>query len=312
MTDPFDDSEGWERFDYSAADGLKLAGRKYGFGHRDALPVICLPGLTRNSSDFHELALHLSRDAARPRPVLALDLRGRGMSARDRDWRNYNVLTEADDVLAACAAAGISEAAFVGTSRGGLITMVLSAMRPAVIACAVLNDIGPQVDPRGLVRIRSYVEKGRDFQTWEAAVEAVRAIGQNHFPGWDDAMWARQARRIHAEKNGKIVRQYDPALMKTLKAIDFDNPIPAIWPQFAGLAQIPLLVLRGENSDLLAAETVKKMGEVHPAMQSVTVPKQGHAPDLGTEGLPLRIEAFIASVEAKRAKGRLRGITQKA
>jgi pimeloyl-ACP methyl ester carboxylesterase len=306
MTDPFDDGEGWERFDYSAPDGLKLAGRKYGFEHRDALPVICLSGLTRNSADFHELALHLSRDPARPRPVLALDYRGRGMSARDRNWHNYNVLTEAEDVLAGAAAAGIGEAAIVGTSRGGLITMILSAMRPALIACAVMNDIGPQVDPRGLVRIRSYVEKGRDFPDWAGAVEGVRGIGHNHFPAWDDAMWARQARRIYEERAGKVVRRYDPALMKTLKAIDFDNPIPAMWPQFTGLARVPVLVIRGGNSDLLSPETVEKMAEMHPGMESITVPGQGHAPDLGTEGLAARIGSFIGNAESKRAKARLR------
>jgi pimeloyl-ACP methyl ester carboxylesterase len=303
MADSLDDSEGWTRFDYAAADGLALSGRKYGFGAVDALPVICLPGLTRNSADFHALALHLSRHSQRPRPVLTLDYRGRGMSARDRNWRNYNVLTEADDVIAAAAAAGIGEAAFVGTSRGGLITMILSAMRPGLIACAVLNDIGPQIEPRGLVRIRSYVEKGRDFARWSDAVEAVKAIGQSHFPAWDEAMWERQARLIYAEGGRKIERRFDPALMKTLAAIDFDKPLPAMWPQFAGLGRVPVMVLRGANSDILSEETLAEMGRMHPRLESITVPQQGHAPDLGTQDLPRRIAAFIAGAEAKRAKG---------
>ncbi|HSO47497.1 MAG TPA: alpha/beta hydrolase [Rhizobiaceae bacterium] len=304
MSGTFDDSEGWTRFDYGAPDGLVLSGRKYGFGHADSLPVICLPGLTRNAADFHELALHLSRDAARPRPVLALDYRGRGLSQRDRNWRNYDVLTEAGDVLAAAEAAGIGEAAFVGTSRGGMITMILSAMRPALIACAVLNDIGPQIEPRGLVRIRSYLEKDRDYPGWDVAAATLKAAGQNHFPAWDDGMWMRQARRMYLESGRKIVRRYDPALLKTLAEIDFGHPLPTMWPQFAGLGRVPVIAIRGENSDIFAQETLERMQELHPRLESITVPGQRHAPDLGTEDLPRRIATFIASAEAKRAKAR--------
>ncbi len=304
MSETFDDSEGWTRFDYGAPDGLVLSGRKYGFGHADALPVICLPGLTRNAADFHELALHLSRGAARPRPVLALDYRGRGLSARDRDWRHYDVLTEAWDVLAAADAAGIGEAAFVGTSRGGMITMILSAMRPALIACAVLNDIGPQIEPRGLVRIRSYVEKDRDHPGWDEAAAALKAAGQNHFPAWDDGTWMRQARRMYIENGRRIVRRYDPALVKTLAAIDFDHPLPAMWPQFAGLARVPVLAIRAANSDILSQETLERMQQMHPRLESITVQGQGHAPDLGTGNLPSKIAAFVAAAEAKQAKAR--------
>lgn len=304
MSETFEDSEGWTRFDYGAPDALVLSGRKYGFEHADALPVICLPGLTRNAADFHELALHLSRDAARPRPVLAFDYRGRGLSQRDRDWRNYDMLTEASDVLAGAVAAGIGEAAFVGTSRGGMITMILSAMRPALITCAVLNDIGPQIEPRGLVRIRSSVERDRDYPGWDEAAAAIKAAGQNHFPAWDDAMWMRQARRIYCESGGKIVRYYDPALVKTLAAIDFDQPLPSMWPQFAGLARVPVLAIRGGNSDILSQETLEKMRQLHPRLESMTVPGEGHAPDLAGGNLPAKISAFIAALEARRAKAR--------
>jgi pimeloyl-ACP methyl ester carboxylesterase len=302
-----DDNQGWSRFEYGAPDGLRLAGRKYGFQHRGvqgALPVICLAGLTRNASDFHELALHLANDPVRPRPVLALDYRGRGMSARDRNWQNYNVLTEAEDVIAGAVAAGIGEAVIIGTSRGALISMILAAMRPTLLAGVVMNDAGPEIDGRGLVRIRSHVEKGRDFANWSEAVAAVKATGRAHFPLWDDAMWEKQARRIHGEENGRIVRLYDPALTRTLSAIDLDHPLPAMWPQFEGLANVPLLVVRGGNSDLLSEQTLERMHAIHRSMESVIVPDQGHAPDLGTEALPRRIAAFIAAIEGKQVKAR--------
>jgi pimeloyl-ACP methyl ester carboxylesterase len=294
---PFDDSTGWTRFDYSAGDGLKLAGRLYGAGNLDRLPVICLPGLTRNSADFHDLALHLSRHETAPRTVLALDYRGRGMSSRDKNWQNYNVLTEADDILAGATAAGIGEAVIVGTSRGALLAMALSAIRPGLIAAAVMNDAGPEIDGRGLVRIKSYVEKGADFRKWQEAVNAIALIGQSQFPDFSEQQWQKQARQIFEEKNGKILRRYDPALIKTLSEINLDIPLPTLWPQFAGLAKVPLLVVRGELSDLLSVETVKHMMARHARMELLTVPRQGHAPDLGTPGIPERIASFIEKAE---------------
>src|ERR687898_1755817 len=141
----------------SAFDGLRLYSRDYGPRFARALPVVCLPGLARTSADFHDLALALSQDGKRPRRVLALDYRGRGRSAYDRDWRNYDLKVELADVLGVLAAAGIEEAVFVGTSRGGLIAMALAAARPAAVRGAVLNDIGPVIEGRGLVRIRGYV-----------------------------------------------------------------------------------------------------------------------------------------------------------
>lgn len=301
MSETHDDAIGWTRLDYSAPDGLRLAGRKYGWQHDNRLPVLCLAGLTRNSADFHHLAMYLSRWAPAPRRVLCLDYRGRGMSQRDRDWQNYNPLTEADDVLAGVTAAGLREVAIVGTSRGGLIAMVLAALRPAVMRAVVLNDVGPEIDGRGLVRIRNYVEKGRDFASWREAVEAVRAMGESQFPVYDRSDWEAQARLIFEERKGRIVRRYDPRLMKSLATINLDNPLPTMWPQFAGLRNIPVLLLRGERSDLLSPETVERMHDLHPAMRSVTVAGQGHAPDLGSDGLPERVAAFIEAAEAEPA-----------
>ena len=297
MSEPQNDSEGWTRFDYSAPDGLRLAGRLYGGDNEGPLPVVCLAGLTRNSADFHELALYLAYEANPRRKVLCLDYRGRGMSAWDRNWENYNPLTEAEDVLAGAIAAGIGEAAIIGTSRGGMIAMILAAMRPAMLKAVVLNDVGPEIDGQGLLRIRAYVEKGRDFDNWADATDAVQAIGQNQFPGFDRKDWQRHARLIFEDKNGKVVRRYDPKIMNTLKSIDIDGPLPSLWPQFVGLKRVPLLVVRGSRSDLLSRETVEKMHVEHPTMRSTVVADQGHAPDLGSAGLPERIATFINRVE---------------
>lgn len=297
-----DDSRGWVRLDYRAADGLPLAGRKYGWEHRDRTPLICLAGLTRNSADFHRLAVHLSHSAAKPRRVLALDYRGRGMSAWDRDWRNYDVMVEADDVLSGACAAGIGEAAIIGTSRGGLIALVLAAMRPGFVKAAILNDIGPQIEARGLLRIRSYLGRTPDFDNWTEAANALRAIGQSQFTGWDASMWERQARLIYEEKAGRIVRRYDPALMRTLAAINLDNPLPSLWPQFAALHGVPVMAIRGGNSELLSPQTLERMARAHPGLKAVTIADQGHAPDPGSADLPGLIASFLIQADRARRK----------
>ncbi len=212
-----------------------------------------------------------------------------------------NPITEADNVVHGLMAADIAHAAFIGTSRGGVIAMILAAMRPGLLKCVALNDVGPQVDARGLLRIKSYVEKGRDFADWQSAVAAVRAIGQLQFPDLDDKEWAGQARLIFEGRDGTIARRFDPAIMNTLKSLDTEGPLPNMWPQFAGLTALPVMAIHGENSDLLSAATLTKMAEAHPGLNIVNVPRQGHAPDLGSAGLPAKIAKFIAQAVSRAA-----------
>ncbi len=295
-----EENEGWRRFEYSATDGLRLAARDYGDRLLPATPVICLAGLTRNSADFHGLALHLSRDAKTPRRVFCPDYRGRGMSAHDPDWRNYDPLTEAGDVVAGAVAAGIKHAFVIGTSRGGLIALTLAAIRPALLRGVIFNDIAPEIEGQGLVRIKSYVSKGGDHANWSSAVAALKAIGESQFPIYTPADWERQARLIFEERDGKIARRYDPALMKGLAEINLDQKLPTLWPQFTGLAHLPLMLIRGDKTDLISMETVARMQEISPQLQLVRVPGQGHAPDLATKGLPQEIANFIAKAEKAR------------
>ncbi|KAA2242106.1 alpha/beta fold hydrolase [Salinarimonas soli] len=282
----------------SAGDGLRLYARDYGPVGGGALPVVCLPGLARHSADFHELASALASDPAAPRRVLALDYRGRGRSERDRNWRNYDVRVEMEDVLGVLAATGVAEAVFVGTSRGGIITMALSAVRPALIRGAVLNDIGPVIDGTGLVRIRGYVGKLPQPRTIAEGAEILRRLSDSHFPRLDDAAWEGIARTTWTEENRRLVPAYDPQLMKILETIDIETPLPVLWGLFEGLRNVPVLALRGANSDLLSAATLKAMGERHPALEAVTAPDQGHAPLLRGD-LVERIRAFVARVEGR-------------
>lgn len=287
-------------FFYSASDGLKLHARVYDAGAAaGALPVVCLPGLTRNARDFHELALHLSTGAATRRRVVAFDYRGRGLSARDRNWRNYNPVVEAGDVMAGLAALGIGDAAFIGTSRGGLVVFALAALRPALLKAVVLNDIGPVVEGAGLAQIRAYLERAPRPRDMAEAAALQKAVQGAAFPALADADWQRMAAAFYSEKNGRIAADFDPALLKTLKGIDLSRPLPQAWPQFAALRAIPVMAIRGENSSLLSAGTLREMANRHPDMRSLTVAGQGHAPLLETAGLPGRIAAFLDTADGK-------------
>lgn len=281
-----------------ASDGLELHVRVYGAAPDRAWPVVCLPGLARHAQDFHELALVLSRDAARPRRVLALDYRGRGLSARDKDWKNYAVPVETQDVLAVLAALGVGEAAFVGTSRGGLITMALAAARPALLKAVVLNDIGPVIEGKGLIRIRGYVGKLPVPKSWDEAIDALQRLQGAQFPGLDREGWMALARGTWTEgDDGKLALAYDPALMKTLEELDLEQSPPPLWPLFEGLAHAPVLAIRGEHSDLLSEATLAEMDKRHPSVETHTVAGEGHAPLL-RGALARRIAEFIAAAEA--------------
>lgn len=282
---------------YTANDGLKLYARVYGAPTPSALPAICLAGLTRNAADFHGLALHLSRHPTSPRQVVAFDYRGRGRSDRDRTWTNYDVVVEANDVVAGLAALGIEHGAFIGTSRGGLIIHVLGAMRPTLLKAVVLNDIGPVVEGAGLAQIRAYLERAPKPRSLAEAVEIGRAAQKDNFPALTDADWERMARAFYREEKGRAVADFDPALLKTLKAVDLSSPLPTFWPQFDGLRAVPMLAIRGENSKLLSAETLDEMARRHPRLQTITVEGQGHAPLLETGTLPQQIAAFLAKAD---------------
>ena len=286
-----------ERF-YKSTDGLTLYVRDYqpATGDTDRLPVICLPGLTRNSRDFHDLALLLSRDATSPHHVIALDYRGRGMSVPNENKANYNLVVECGDVIAACAAFGIDRAIFIGTSRGGLILHLLAAIKPELLAGVIFNDVGPVIEPSGLMAIRDYLNRDRKPQSWSEAVDILKENHGAAFPALGLTDWKGMAHAIYREQNGVPVADYDPAIAEQLKTIDFNNPLPDLWPQFESLDSMPLLVVRGENSNLLSRETTDEMAKRHPGMAEITAKGQGHAPLLHLGDIPEAIRTFIGGL----------------
>ncbi len=281
----------------SAPDGLRLHARVQGPALSDLTPVVCLPGLTRNSDDFAPLAERLAQGAAGgPRRVVSLDYRGRGLSEHDPDWRNYDLRVENADILACLAALEIGEAVIVGTSRGGLHAMLFAATRPTLLRGVVLNDIGPAMEAQGLARIRSYVGKLPAPRDWEEADALLRTTMGGRFPALDAADWRAYAQGVFAQgPDGRFSLRYDLPLMRVLEGIDLDAPIPAAWPQFEGLAHVPVLAIRGALSDLLSEATLALMQARHPRCEAHVVEGQGHAPLLRDDPTLARIAEFIAA-----------------
>jgi pimeloyl-ACP methyl ester carboxylesterase len=287
----------------STPDGLKLHVRVYGTGAEARLPVVCLHGLARTGADFHRLACALAFDPAKPRQVIAMDYRGRGRSDHDPSPANYNVGVELNDVLTVLAALRIGPAVFIGTSRGGILTMLLAATAPQLIAGAVLNDIGPVIEPQGLLRIKGYVGKLSQPADFDEAAQMLRRLFGAQFTALSAEDWRAWAERNFQERDGKLVATYDLALAQTLADFDVEKPLPALWPQFDALAHLPLLVIRGENSDLLSPETVAAMRARHPDLQLLEVAGQGHAPLLMEDDIIARIARFVAGCDRVRLDG---------
>jgi len=281
----------------TAPDGLRLHVRCYGRASAAGTSVVCLPGLARTTADFDALATALSRDGSHPRRVIALDYRGRGLSQYDHNPANYSLPVELADVLAVVAALETLPAVFIGTSRGGILTMLLAAVRPSGIAGAVLNDIGPVIEPQGLMRIKSYVGKLPQPRTFEEGAEILRRLFHTQFPLLGPNDWLAAARRMFKEEDGQLVTTYDPRLATTLAAVDLEQPVPTLWKEFDALTHVPVMVIRGANSDILSASTVAQMKARHPALETFEVPDQGHAPLLAEPDTVALIANFVGACD---------------
>jgi len=285
-----------DRF-WTSADGLRLHARDYAGASGPArAPVICLHGLTRNARDFEDLAPHI---AAKGRRVLALDVRGRGRSAWDPQPMRYVPAVYAGDVLALLDALGIGRAVFVGTSMGGLITMVVAALRPQAVAAAVLNDVGPELAPEGIKRITGYAGKTAEVATWADAADVARQLNGAAFPHYTADQWMAFARRLFVEQDARPVPDYDPDIAKAFAPPpppEGQPPPPPtdMWPLFKGLAAgRPLLTVRGALSDILSADIAGRMREAAPAMAYAEVTGVGHAPMLDEPEALAAIDALL-------------------
>jgi len=270
---------GFRELTWRSSDGLNLVASDYGSNDSGKLPVICIPGLTRNARDFEEVAPWI---ASMGRRVVAVDLRGRGRSDRDPNPSHYAPPTYAADTVALLDSIGASRALFVGTSLGGIVTMTLASKHIDRIGGAVLNDVGPVIAKEGLSRISSYAGKPVSVKTWADAVAYARQTGGVAFPKWSDAEWAVFVRRIFKEgPGGAPVLECDPGVFRPMHPILTWLLTPMVWGLFRKLAAgRPTLLVRGRISDVLDAPTAIRMRKEAPGMAFVEVDDVGHAPTL--------------------------------
>jgi pimeloyl-ACP methyl ester carboxylesterase len=286
----------WSDGYWVSSDGLKLHYRDYA-GGASRPPILCIPGLTRNARDFEGVAERLAGGWR----LICVELRGRGESAHAKDPMTYVPLTYLQDLEALIAALKLERFILFGTSLGGLMTMLLAASGRERIAGALLNDIGPEVEARGLDHIRSYVGRSQNWPTWLHAARFLAEAQGDRYPGWDLDQWVLYAKRLgRLTPAGRIVFDYDMRIAEPFKLPGGDAGFD-LWPVFSALNGIPSLVVHGGISDLLSADTVAKMVAENPAMAQVTVPDVGHAPTLEEPEAAAAIDALLERVLA--AKG---------
>ncbi len=251
-----------------------------------------MPGLTRNARDFADLAEHLS-PAWR---VLAVEFRGRGESAHAKDPMSYVPLTYAQDMAALVVAAGIDRFVAIGTSLGGIVAMLLAGMMPGRVAGAVLNDIGPDIEPAGLARVRGYVGKSSNHPTWMHAARALQESSGAVYPDWRIEDWLAMAKRVYRLSSaGRIVLDYDARIAEPFR-LPGNEAGPDMWRAFAALRDVLVLVVRGERSDMLSTATADRMIAEQPGATLVTVPRVGHVPTLAEPEALAAVEQLLARV----------------
>jgi pimeloyl-ACP methyl ester carboxylesterase len=274
---------------FESHDGLELFSRVYGGPAAAAPVVLCLHGLMRNGRDFGQLAVHLS---SRYR-VIVPDVRGRGLSARDPNFRNYQIPIYLQDLTTLLTHLGAPRVAIVGTSMGGLMAMVLAATAPQWVTAIALNDVGPEVDPVGLERIRRYAGKGAPVRNWAEATAQLRLTYSVAWPDLSDERWGELVRLSYRENAQGIPEvDADPGIGELLR--ETSAAAPDLWPLWGALAQVPMLAIRGALSDVLSASTLERMRRSRTDLKTLTVANRGHPPLLDEPECIAAIEEFLA------------------
>ncbi|MEL6955161.1 MAG: alpha/beta hydrolase [Pseudomonadota bacterium] len=279
---------------YTAPDGLSLYAKSY--GPEDApLTVLCMHGLTRNHKDFEPLIEKIGGD----RRYIAVDVRGRGRSEWAPDTSSYTPAHYAKDMVKLLDQLGVSRVALIGTSMGGLMSMILARLMPKRILGIVLNDVGPVLEQAGLDRIAGYAREVAPFADWQEAAASIAQTQAVVFPDFTGDDWMAFARRTCREdEQGRVVFDYDPAITRTVSDVRPNwRTRFAMWRLFGGFKRFPLLIVRGETSDILSEKTAARMVRRHRTAQLVTVPRAGHAPILDEPIAAKAIDHFLTGLE---------------
>jgi pimeloyl-ACP methyl ester carboxylesterase len=273
-------------------DALRLHYRDYP-GREDRPPILCLPGLTRNARDFADLAMRLAGEWR----VICPELRGRGESAYAKDPMTYVPLTYIQDIVGLIAELKLTRVVLIGTSLGGLLTMLLGGTGHARIAGALLNDIGPLIEPAGLTRIRGYVGKPSAWPTWLHAARGIAVNNGEAFPDYTLEQWIAMAKRLcRLTEKGRIVYDYDMKIAEPFRLPGGEAGVD-LWPAFESLKGVPMALVRGERSDILSEATAQEMAARHSGLDYVVLPRIGHTPSLSEPEAEAAIDRLLARVE---------------
>lgn len=281
--------DGFSEHRLSAGDGLRLYFRLYGERKQAPFTVLCLPGLSRNSKDFHDLALSLSQRF----PVICPDYRGVGRSAYARHWRAYSPQICIDDIKHILSATNRHHVVIAGTSFGGILAAGLTVAAPSAVSGVILNDVGPETSPQVLDNVMNHIGRSRRFAGWDEAIAYMKRSFPN-LPTGSEERWQRITRNTFREEGSVLVNDWDPAIVKWFPGVLKESK--SLWPLFRSLARRPVLAIRGEYSEILSAATFERMARDLPGLERITVPGVGHAPDLAEPSLQSRIEAFLDTV----------------
>lgn len=281
---------------HKSDDGLSLYARAYG-PDTAPLTVLCMHGLTRNHKDFEPMIAALGSQYR----FIAVDVRGRGQSDRSGDASTYTPVRYAGDMIGLLNHLNLGKVALIGTSMGGLMAMLMAKAVPERIRGIVLNDIGPVVEPTGLARIAAYASTPEPVGDWTTAAAKTAASQSIAFPDYEDRDWLAFARRTWRETaNGQLELDYDPQITQSLGESKPGLLVRlAMWRLFNSLKPFPLLITRGETSDVLSPKTAKRMIRRHPDAKLVTIPGRGHAPMLDEPVAVSAISDFLNKIEAQ-------------
>ncbi len=295
---------GWKDIHFTSFDGLSLYGRCYpATGQFPIIPgqpvVLCLTNLTDNCQIFDPLAHFLSHHPEHPMTVYTMDYRGRGWSDNDKNWHNYTPYIEMRDVLDFMALNNMPKITLIGSGRGGMIASLIAAVRPNCLNAIILNDSGAVIEPHGISRMVSYLQKTPHAHDWDRATKIVYQIHGGFFPKLTHKGWEDYAQSWFCEQNGRLVPCFDRRLVRMFRKIRLNKKLPELWSHFGALRRMPLLILRGQHSDMLSEVTVDRMVAQSYQGMALTVPDQGHAPLLWDQPSQEAIHKFITGIVRK-------------
>lgn len=289
--------QSWEDLYFKSYGGLTLYGRRYP-GDETKRPLLCLPNITENGRTYEPLAQSLVQHELSSRPIYTLDFRGRGHSEHDPDWNNYTPLVEMLDIVNFMTRMQLHKPIILASGWSGVIIMTLAALYPTMVGPLILNDTAPKLETNGLIRIQAFIGRLPTPTSWRQATELVKDLNKNHFTDLRDEDWQRIAHQQYNEEDGHPTLAYDPNLQKTLIMVDVTEGPPMMWDQFNALKHVPVLAIRGENSDVVSKETFEEMANQHPNLQKFIVANEGHTPRLDDDLSVERIRLFLDQCDA--------------